>query len=244
MCMDRDSTTVLDVSPDMELMNVKALLEAEIGISMASMVLMFQDTVLGDDEKTLNDYGVTEDSLIALSSTDTGTTSTSAVPASSSAGAPTTSSLSSLPNIDWSGIHVGPPAPTRTQAAPSHADVAEGDPLQLRERLLADPVQTQLLSENNPPLFQALVSGDQQRWVNSLAEYRRAVADSNMERIRLLAADPFDMDAQQRIAENIRMENVETNMRTAMEHNPEAFGQVSRSLFFHKKRLGTCLIVY
>lgn len=54
-----------------------------------------------------------------------------------------------------------------------------------------------------------------------------------MARIRLLAADPFDMDAQRQIAEEIRMENVNQNMQTAMEHNPEAFAQVYRtSLIF------------
>lgn len=35
-----------------------------------------------------------------------------------------------------------------------------------------------------------------------------------------LNADPFDMDAQRRIEEEIRLQNVSENMDHAMEHNP------------------------
>lgn len=45
---------------------------------------------------------------------------------------------------------------------------------------------------------------------------------------RLLAnADPFDPEAQRKIAEYIRQKNVEENFVNAIEHNPEAFASVS-----------------
>lgn len=243
--------TPIELSPDMEIVNVKALLEAETGLSVETMVLKYEGLLMDDDQRTLADYGIVEDGCIMLSSANdvphdaaqaSGIGSSAGVVASgagassaalaSSAPAPGGGTL--LPSIDWSSISVGPtPAQPRTQGAPSHAQAPSDpeDPMVMRERLLADPVQAQLLSENNPPLYQALVSGDPQRWMDAVTEYRRAVAEHNMQRIRLLAADPFDADAQQQIAENIRMENVEANMRTAMEHNPEAFGQV-RDLAF------------
>lgn len=45
---------------------------------------------------------------------------------------------------------------------------------------------------------------------------------------RRLEANPNDAEAQNEIAEIIRMEAVQENMLSAMEHHPEAFGQVHR----------------
>ncbi len=36
----------------------------------------------------------------------------------------------------------------------------------------------------------------------------------------------FDLDAQQRIAEHIRLQNIQQNMEHALEYMPEAFGNV------------------
>jgi hypothetical protein len=58
-------------------------------------------------------------------------------------------------------------------------------------------------------------------------EQQREREEKNAERIRMLNADPFDPDVQEKIAEEIRLKNVETNMETAMEFAPESFGQVS-----------------
>ena len=44
--------------------------------------------------------------------------------------------------------------------------------------------------------------------------------------IDLLNADPFDLEAQKKIEEAIRMKNVDENYETAMETTPEAFGSV------------------
>lgn len=45
--------------------------------------------------------------------------------------------------------------------------------------------------------------------------------------MELLNADPFDMDAQAKIAERIRQQQVEENYQTAYEHTPEVFSQVT-----------------
>lgn len=49
---------------------------------------------------------------------------------------------------------------------------------------------------------------------------------------RRLEANPNDAEAQSEIAEIIRMEAVQENMLSAMEHHPEAFGQVRRTSYF------------
>jgi len=46
------------------------------------------------------------------------------------------------------------------------------------------------------------------------------------QQINDLNADPFDIQAQMRIAEMIREERVQENLQNAIEHNPEVFGRV------------------
>ncbi|KAG0057748.1 DNA damage-inducible protein 1 [Gryganskiella cystojenkinii] len=46
-------------------------------------------------------------------------------------------------------------------------------------------------------------------------------------REQALNANPFDMEAQARIEEAIRLENVAANLEAAMEYNPESFGRVT-----------------
>jgi DNA damage-inducible protein 1 len=96
----------------------------------------------------------------------------------------------------------------------------------LRELLLNSPHDVAMLKERNPPLAEALLSGNLERFTETLRRQQGERAERDRDRIRLLAADPFDHEAQQRIAEEIRLKNVEHNMETAMEHSPENFGQV------------------
>lgn len=60
---------------------------------------------------------------------------------------------------------------------------------------------------------------------------RRAVTDHDRRRqraenIQRLNDNPFDPEAQAKIAEAIRQENVQRNYQLAMEHVPEAFSRV------------------
>lgn len=100
------------------------------------------------------------------------------------------------------------------------------DPALLQQMLLSNPHELSLLKERNPPLAEALLSGDLERFTKVLLEQQQDRARREQERIRLLTADPFDLDAQAKIEEDIRQHNVEENMTIAMEEAPESFGQV------------------
>ncbi|XP_062449611.1 protein DDI1 homolog 2 isoform X2 [Rhea pennata] len=92
--------------------------------------------------------------------------------------------------------------------------------------LLANPHELSLLKERNPPLAEALLSGDLEKFTRVLVEQQQDRARREQERIRLYSADPFDLEAQAKIEEDIRQQNIEENMTIAMEEAPESFGQV------------------
>ena len=76
-------------------------------------------------------------------------------------------------------------------------------------------------------MAEALLSGDVEKFARVLRDQQKEREEREVEKIRMLNADPFDPDVQAKIAEEIRLRNVESNMETAMEYAPESFGQVS-----------------
>lgn len=114
------------------------------------------------------------------------------------------------------------------------------DPSLLQQMLLSNPHELSLLKERNPPLAEALLSGDlgkqkkeamaphasvcvygllllsryesvslmvyfsPERFTKVLQEQQQDRAKREQERIRLLTADPFDLEAQAKIEEDIR----------------------------------------
>uniref|UniRef100_A0A8C0H8H2 Ubiquitin-like domain-containing protein n=1 Tax=Chelonoidis abingdonii TaxID=106734 RepID=A0A8C0H8H2_CHEAB len=142
-----------------------------------------------------------------------------------------------LPRIDFSSIAVpGTSAQQQQQQPaqhlrPSPPDISSSpqgldNPALLRDMLLANPHELSLLKERNPPLAEALLSGDLEKFTRVLVEQQQDRARREQERIRLFSADPFDLEAQAKIEEDIRQQNIEENMTIAMEEAPESFGQV------------------
>jgi hypothetical protein len=60
-----------------------------------------------------------------------------------------------------------------------------------------------------------------------LHKHKQAAERERQLEMELLSADPFDMEAQAKIAERIRQQQVEENYQTAYEHTPEVFSQVT-----------------
>ncbi|RUS88707.1 hypothetical protein EGW08_003522 [Elysia chlorotica] len=201
----------IEVSEDLELENFKALCQVETGVPASEMSIVWNGRPLHDDKLTLKQYGIHHGDMVLIQHLRGQTGRQSSDPPASNAGAL---------NIDFRSIQL--PGASR-QAQPSQR---EDDPKYLMDMLLSNPSQLAILKERNPPLADAVVSRDLEKFRKVFTEQRQARSREEQNRIRLLTADPFDPNAQQQIEEAIRMKNIETNMETAMEYAPESFGQV------------------
>ncbi|XP_032404840.1 protein DDI1 homolog 2 isoform X3 [Xiphophorus hellerii] len=239
---DRPETTfALDVSPELELRDFVALCELESGIPAGEIQITYVEQPLKDPTRALGTYGVKDGDVVVLRQADRRPPQTQ--PA-----------FPGLPRIDFRSITVpgtssSPnqlPAPQPRQQAPQQPPPPQPRPTQpstpmafrgsspqgldnpalLQQMLLSNPHELSLLKERNPPLAEALLSGDLERFTKVLLEQQQDRARREQERIRLLTADPFDLEAQAKIEEDIRQHNVEENMTIAMEEAPESFGQV------------------
>uniref|UniRef100_A0A8C1LA39 DNA-damage inducible protein 2 n=2 Tax=Cyprinus carpio TaxID=7962 RepID=A0A8C1LA39_CYPCA len=215
---DRSETTfALEVSPELELRDFVALCELESGIPAREIQISYAEQPLQDPTRALGNYGLKDGDVVVLRQAVRLLGPQPTVPG--------------LPRIDFSSIAV----PRGTQSRPPPATTTPGsalspqgldNPALLRDMLLANPHELSLLKERNPPLADALLSGDLERFTKVLLEQQQDRARREQERIKLLTADPFDLEAQAKIEEEIRQHNIEENMTIAMEEAPESFGQV------------------
>ncbi|KAJ7306472.1 hypothetical protein JRQ81_009826 [Phrynocephalus forsythii] len=231
-CLRRDRSELtfsLQVDADFELQNFRALCELESGIPAAESQIVYAEQPLTDNRRSLASYGLKDGDVVVLQQVEN---------AQLRPPAP----FPGLPRIDFSSITVPgtssrlplePPQPQQPglRPRPSPPELPSSpqgldNPALLRDMLLANPHELSLLKERNPPLAEALLSGDLERFTRVLVEQQQDRARREQERIRLFSADPFDLEAQAKIEEDIRQQNIEENMTIAMEEAPESFGQV------------------
>ena len=198
----------LEVAEDMELENLKALCEFESGIDSKQMVVMFAGKPLLEDKKDLKSYNIRDGDILLIQKI-LGTEGRLMQTTGQSGGQPV------LP--DFSSITI----PQQSAQSSSAGQSAQ----HIRDTLLSNPEQIALLKINNPRLAEALEAGLQE-FTQVLETQQRARSDEERRRIRMLLADPFDSEAQRMIADEIRQQQIDSNMETAMEYLPESFGQV------------------
>ncbi|CAH1728700.1 unnamed protein product [Chironomus riparius] len=207
-----DLTFSLEVSEDLELENFKAFCEIESGVTTSEMIILFNNVPLNDDKKNLRDYGIKDGDLVSLQQVS------SRFPASI---VPT-----ALEGLDFSAIQVpqtsSPSTPNRNNRFPGFND----DPAMIRDMVLANPDQLALLQQNNPALAEAVLSGSLDQFASVLRRQYVEKQQKDQQKMKLLSSNPFDSEAQRLIEEEIRQKNVEHNMETAIEYNPEIFGTV------------------
>lgn len=121
-----------------------------------------------------------------------------------------------------------PPANTRPSAQPQSAltplarEAVAPEAETIRLQALGDPRVLQQIRNANAPLAAAVHDPARfaELWL-ALRDNHRAHAAEQERRSQLREADPFDIEAQREIEEQIRQEQVEKNLELAMEYSPE-----------------------
>jgi DNA damage-inducible protein 1 len=205
-----DLVFTLEVGEDMELENLKALCEMDSGIAAQQIVVMFRGKPLLDDKKDLKSYDIKDGDILLIQK----------MMGSEAKLMESTSSANALP-FDFSSIRI----PSQLSQTLPNTRTDGNNASDIRDMLLSNPEQIALLKVNNPRLAEALESGLEE-FTKVLKEQQRARSDEERRRIRMLLSDPFDSEAQKMIADEIRQQQIDSNMETAMEYLPESFGQV------------------
>merc|ERR1719394_1244895 len=171
-----------------------------------------------DQKKTLKDYGVKDGDMVMMDRIRR-----QQRPAAPAAAASWDFSQIQITSNMRSGSApaAGPSQPRQQAAARS-----EDDPGWIREMLAANPDQLALLKQNNPKLAEAYESGSLEQFAKVLKEQQDVRKEREALRIRMMNADPFDLEAQRLIAQEIEQKNIDHNMELAMEASPESFGSV------------------
>ncbi|OMJ27990.1 DNA damage-inducible protein 1 [Smittium culicis] len=193
----------LQLDESIEVENLKALLEVEFDIPKDSQLLKHQQTELADDKKSLKDYSILNESILILEKR-------------SSPLNPTPLAHNSLPT----------PASNNSNQfiRPSSAAIED-----LRIKVISDKNLSSQLGLINPEIPTS-AQQNPTRFAQLITELEQQRYNSELQRMMDIDSfneDPFNVEAQKRIEEEIRNQNIIRNMEDALEHNPESFGSVS-----------------
>nr|KIR48640.1 DNA damage-inducible protein 1 [Cryptococcus bacillisporus CA1280] len=151
----------------------------------------------------------------------------------SDAGIPLTDPTRTLESYGLNGetatIFLTPAGPSAASSSSIPFPDADADIERMRLQALGNPSLMNDLRERDPETFAAIQGGTQSfKRALQMAQSRQRDAEFEKQRqIEALNADPYDIEAQKKIEEAIRMEAVLENMQHAMEYSPESFGNVT-----------------
>lgn len=206
----------LDLPSDFTLAGLKSSVEAETNLPTHSQHFFLNGQPLSGDSKTLGEVGIRDGDMVAIF------INRDPPPSSMGATQNRNTARQGGQNQQTNGVGSNSRIPT--------ADEVET----LRLRLLNDPDGQTRVRELNPDLSAALY--DRDRFREMFLQMKRQEDDRARERaeqLRLLNEDPFNIEAQQKIEEMIRQDNVTENLQHAIENNPE--GKSASSIYISSR---------
>ena len=176
----------------------------------------------------LNDAAETGSLVVRKDGKALGTTEARSTGATSSVA----STLGALGVADGDLLTVGRASANANANEATRATRPDGtavDPVgMMREFRASSQLMTQLRTRD-AAMASAIEREDVEAFQNRMREFQKRADDlrrAEAEEMALMHADPFDVEAQKKIEEAIRRENVQHNLEMAMDETPEVFGQV------------------
>lgn len=202
-----DRVLQLDVWEDMELDNFVAYCEAEFGVSFADLQLLHNVRPLIDMKKTLKQSGILDGDMILVVSLATFHEARA--------------SVQQQPQASGSSL-MG----SQIERDLNQTEITMEQAIQIRDSFLRNPQELTNLKLANMPLADAITNDNLTEFHRILNEQHKRRRDEQLRQHRMMTADPFDPEAQRMIAEEIKRQQIESNMADAIEFMPETFGQV------------------
>lgn len=194
--LDQDLLT-LEIPDDATVSLLKESVQGEVRIPKTAQHIYHNGNLLTDDTKNMEELEIVDGDMLMLHVREMGGSTGVAQPG-------------------------GAQQAARPQQASSAAAPDMQDPEVIRLQLLGNPAMRAEALRAQPELGSAIE--DPVRFAQLLRQMQqqeRRERQMRQQRIADLNADPFDIDAQARIAEMIREERVQENLQNAIEHNPE-----------------------
>jgi DNA damage-inducible protein 1 len=189
--MDQDLLS-LDVPLELTVADLKGMVEADTSLPAQKQNFYLNGQALRDDKQTLEQAGVKDGEMLAMM------VSRRNGPAQGQQTVQAGSRQANRPLVDANRIE------------------------ETRRRLAADPQAISHLIQSQPEFAQVVNDPEKfrQLWEEKARQQEQLQRDRETE-MAALNDDPYNAEAQKRIEEIIRRENIESNLQYAYENNPE-----------------------